>query len=321
MPDKSLRLALLDQARPRPVMLAIAGDSAAGKTTLTRGLTEALGPDRCLSICADDYHRYDREERRDLPFTPLHPDCNHIDILEQHLQLLALGRPILKPNYDHATGTFTRPTYVEPTEFIVVEGLHPLATKLSRACFDVTVFLDPPEAIRHQWKIERDCTKRGYERDQVTAELERREPESAAYIRPQRRWADIVARFAPISGRDDPPGTPLSAELLLRPTIQHPSLADVLPEDRTDTADSAMHLKIIRDADGTPTDCLHVHGHASDEEARQLEKAIWAELDVPGGPPDSLGRIGPDQRSEPLAITQLILLFHLLAARAGRGTP
>ncbi len=312
MPDKILRMARSDASTPRrPVMLAIAGDSAAGKTTLTKGLVEALGEDRCTSICADDYHAYDRVERKELPFTPLHPDCNYLDIMEQHLQLLAMGRPILKPVYNHATGTLDRPEYVEPKEFVIVEGLHPLSTKLSRACFDVTVFLDPPEEIRHQWKVQRDTAKRGYTAEQVVADLVRREPESAAYIRPQRRYADIVARFAPIESRNDPPGTPLSAELLLRPTIQHPSLSSVLTDDHR----TAMHLKIMRDADGTPTDCLHVHGHASTEEARQLEKTIWAELEEDGGPPDSLGRITDDQRSEPLALTQLILLYHLLAAQ------
>lgn len=312
MPDKILRMARSDASTPRrPVMLAIAGDSAAGKTTLTKGLVEALGEDRCTSICADDYHAYDRVERKELPFTPLHPDCNYLDIMEQHLQLLAMGRPILKPVYNHATGTLDRPEYVEPKEFVIVEGLHPLSTKLSRACFDVTVFLDPPEEIRHQWKVQRDTAKRGYTAEQVVADLVRREPESAAYIRPQRRHADIVARFAPIESRNDPPGTPLSAELLLRPTIQHPSLSSVLTDDHR----TAMHLKIMRDADGTPTDCLHVHGHASTEEARQLEKTIWAELEEDGGPPDSLGRITDDQRSEPLALTQLILLYHLLAAQ------
>lgn len=310
MPDKFIRMSRSASSDTRPVMLAIAGDSAAGKTTLTQGLAEALGADRCTSICVDDYHRYDREERKSKPFTPLHPDCNHVDIMEQHLQLLALGRPILKPVYDHSTGTFTRPQYVLPREFVIVEGLHPLSTKLSRACFDVTVFLDPPEEIRREWKLQRDSSKRGYTPEQVCAELNRREPESEAYIRPQRRHADIVVRFAPIASRVDPPGTPLSSEMLLRPTIQHPSLSSLLTDDHR----TAMHLKIIRDKDGTPTDCLHVHGHASNEEARQLEKAIWSELDEPGGPPDGLGVVGDGDRSEPLAITQLILLFHMLAA-------
>jgi phosphoribulokinase len=299
-----------DGVGPRPVMLAIAGDSASGKTTLTNGLVEALGEERCTAICADDYHRYDRDERKTKPFTPLHPDCNYLDILGQHLELLSRGRPILKPVYDHTSGTFTRPAYVEPREFVIVEGLHPLSTELARSCFDVTVFLDPPEEIRHQWKTERDCAKRGYTREQVVADLVRREPESEAYIRPQRGSADIVARFAPITTRNDPPDTPLSAELLLRPTIRHPSLSAVLNDDNR----TAMHLKIVTDTDGTPTECLHVHGHASTEEARLLEKAIWAELEVEGGPPESLGLIGDDRRSEPLAITQLILLYHLLSA-------
>lgn len=312
MPDKIIKMTRsLTDGSPRPVMLAIAGDSASGKTTLTKGLVEAIGEDRCTSICVDDYHRYDRAERKHLPFTPLHPDCNYIDIMEQHMQLLALGRPILKPVYDHSTGTFTRPQYIEPKEFVIIEGLHPLSTKLLRACFDVKVFLDPPEEIRRGWKVKRDTGKRGYTVDQVLAELERREPESEAFIRPQRRHADIVVRFAPIPSRQDPPGTPLSAELLLRPTIQHPSMTSVLTDDHR----TAMHLKIMRDQDGTPTDCLHVHGHASSEEAKQLEKVIWEELAADGGPPDHIGEINPGERSEPLALTQLILLYHMLTAR------
>src|SRR5215210_5474029 len=52
------------QTQTRPIMLAIAGDSASGKTTITKGLVEALGADRITSICVDDYHRYDRIERK-----------------------------------------------------------------------------------------------------------------------------------------------------------------------------------------------------------------------------------------------------------------
>jgi len=314
MPHKVLRIRRAQvEPQSRPVMLAIAGDSATGKTTLTKGLVEALGPDRATSICVDDYHRYDREERRHLPFTPLNPECNYVQIMEQHLQLLATGHPILKPVYDHRTGSLVRPELVEPREFVIVEGLLPLSTRLARACFDVAVYLDPPEAIRHQWKIKRDCNDRGYTPEQVVAELERREPESAAFIRPQREEADIVIRFAPIEGRDDPPGTPLSAEVALRPTIRHPDISRVLGEEH-----HAMHVKLARDADGRPIDALHVHGYASREDSRVLEKAIWEQLEVDHPFPESLGRLGGAQRSEPLAIAQLLLLYHLLDNRPDR---
>lgn len=297
----------------RPVMLGIVGDSAAGKTTLTRGIAQALGEERSVSVGVDDYHRHERTERAELPFTPLHPAGNHIDIMEQHLQLLATGQPVLKPVYDHATGTLRRPRYVAPRELVVVEGLHALSSRLSRACFDITVFLDPPEEVRRGWKVARDTARRGYTEGAVLAELERREPESAAFIRPQRRWADIVVRFAPEPGSR--PGAPLSAELLLRPTIQHPDLRSVLP----DSPWSPMHVRVIRDEDGTPTDSVRISGDAPTEEVRRLEKVIWSEAVGAGPLPEGLGVVGDGAHSAPLALTQLILLFHVLRAREQLG--
>ncbi len=347
------------QTSTRPIMLAIAGDSAAGKTTITKGLVEALGPDRITSICVDDYHRYDRVERKSLPFTPLHPDCNYIEVMEQHLQLLAMGNPILKPVYNHSDGRLGRPVLVEPREFVIVEGLLPLYSKLARACFDATVYLDPPEPVRFHWKEARDTSKRGYEPDEVKKDLAKREVESAAFIRPQRANADIVVRFSPIPSRDEIPEdledafgpapakpeaaadleeyreecakefeaswqalekweqageTPLSATLLLRPTIPHPSLTRILTDDHRE----AMHLKLDRDEFGKPLDALHIHSYARREITREVEEQIWRELAADEVIPESLGTIEAGDRSEPLAITQLILLYHLFQAREGR---
>ena len=295
----------------RPIMLAIAGDSGTGKTTITAGLVEALGKERITSVGADDYHRYDREERKSLPFTPLHPDCNYIDIMEQHLRHLAQGEPILKPVYNHDTGELERPEYVEPREFVIVEGLLPLHTRASRASFDITVFLDPPEDIRIAWKLRRDTTKRGYTEEQVRKELEKREPESAEFIRPQRARADIVVRFEPIAERGEGPDDPLSAKLMLRPTISHPDLTSIL----TDDVREAMHLSLRRDEYGKPVDSVHIHSHAEREQTKKVEEAIWRELGVDEPVPESLGHLDPDTRDEPLALTQLLLLYHLIQAK------
>ncbi|MEA2902299.1 MAG: phosphoribulokinase [Actinomycetota bacterium] len=315
MPDKQVNIQRAwrnnGDGPGRPIMLAIAGDSAAGKTTITKGLVNALGSDRITSICVDDYHKYDRIERKTKTFTPLHPDCNYVDIMEQHLQLLALGQPILKPVYNHKDGTLGRPVLVEPREFVIIEGLLPLFTKLARACFDVSVYLDPPEPIRYEWKIKRDTQKRGYTEQAVRDDLDKREPESAAYIRPQRSAADIVMRFDRIEGRD--PTEPLSASLLLRPTISHPDLANILTEDHR----QAMHLRLTRDEDGKPVDSLHIHSYADREITRDVEQSIWKQLGVDDQIPDSLGVIEDGERSEPLAISQLILLYHLFQAQLG----
>ena len=59
---------------PRPTILGVVGDSAAGKTTLTRGLVRILGEDKVTHVCTDDYHRYDRKQRAERNITPLDPD-------------------------------------------------------------------------------------------------------------------------------------------------------------------------------------------------------------------------------------------------------
>jgi phosphoribulokinase len=315
MPDKQMAIQRSWRANgdrhSRPAVLSIAGDSASGKTTLTQGLVQALGADRITAICVDDYHRYDRQERCSQPFTPLHPECNYVAIMEQHLQLLAVGQPVLKPVYSHADGTLGRPLLVEPRQFVVIEGLLSLHTKLARACADATVYLDPPEPIRRTWKVRRDTENRGYSADQVRADLARREPESAAYIRPQRAFADIVVQVSPITERGESLDDDLSATLLLRPTIRHPDLSAILG----DHAREAVHLKLTRDEDGKPVDALHIHGYARREMTRLLEEAIWAELGIAEPLPEQLGMIAPGRRSESLALTQLILLFHLFMAQ------
>jgi phosphoribulokinase len=219
-----------------------------------------------------------------------------------------MGEPILKPVYDHSTGLLTRPELVEPREFVIAEGLLPLHTSLARACFDVKVYVDPGEPIRREWKVRRDTEDRGYTSEQVLAELARREPESAQFIRPQRREADIAVSFGPIYERHDPPGTPLSATLLMRPTIRHPNFAKLIAE----VPPSVAHLKLMRDVDGSPADALHIHGYAPDGEAEVLAKAIWDGLDVDQPLPDCLGVIDETRRSEPLRLAQLLLFYHLM---------
>ncbi len=297
----------------RPILLGIVGDSAAGKSTLTAGLVKVLGPERVTHVCTDDYHRYDRRERAKLNITPLHPECNYIDILELHLERLHYGQPILKPVYDHATGTFVRPQYLQPTEFVVVEGLLGFHTAVMRQFYDVKVFLDPPEDLRRLWKFKRDTTKRGYTMEQVGAEMERREADSAGFIRPQREFADIIVRFSPPKGvSPEAADGHLDARLVLRPTIPHPDLSYLAGD--ADSA-SGARLSLGRDC-GRPVDILEVEGNVSTEAAAKLESKIWQHMTEL--PPISGQEFGEYQdrtetrHSDPLALTQLLLTYHLL---------
>ncbi|MGZ4430280.1 MAG: phosphoribulokinase [Gaiellales bacterium] len=295
---------------PRPIILGVVGDSASGKTTLTRGLTRLLGHGQLTRVCLDDYHRLDRRQRAREGLTPLDPAANHMDIMAQHLRLLRAGEPVLKPTYRHADGSFGAPVYVRPGTFVIVEGLLGYHSADLRECFDVRVFLDPPESLRRRWKVARDCTRRGYTTDQVLAELDRRETDSETYIRPQRAQADMVVRFTPPPGADEADATHLDAHLLLRPSLPHPDLSDVVGGGE----DGLELLTLNGDQD------LRVPGRLSPATALELEERIWEHMHFASHlRSERLGEftIGTElHRSDSLALVQLLVLYHLVTAHA-----
>ena len=297
----------------RPILIGIVGDSAAGKTTLSRGLVQLLGPDRVTHVCTDDYHKFDRRERAELGITALHPDCNYLDVMELHLERLHYGQPILKPVYDHSTGTLVRPEYVQPKQFVIVEGLLGFYTSVMRQFYDVKVYLNPPEDLRTVWKIKRDTTKRGYTPEQVRAELVKREPDSRDFIRPQRKHSDIVVQFYPPPGvAPEEAGPQLNVRLTLRPTIPHPDLSYLVEREG---AEAGIRLQLGR-ADGLPADFLEIDGNVTAEHAQELEDVIWRHLpDLQPLREDMLGEYQDrteTKHSHPLALTQLLLTYHLL---------
>ena len=306
----------------RSILLGVVGDSAAGKTTLTRGLVRVLGEDSVTHICVDDYHRYDRRQRAERNITPLHPDCNYMDIMAQHLSHLRAADPFLKPVYQHHDGTFGPLVRIDPKRFSVVEGLLGYYTEEMRSLFDVRIFLAPPEDLRRRWKVQRDCSRRGYTTDQVLSELDRREPDSQAFIRPQRQHADIVVSFLPNSGSFGDQEH-LDAELVLRPTLKHPDFRSVLDGE----ADASGGIKITELGDEVH---LHISGRLDRERAEAIEEMIWSGLHFASHlRSERLGEftIGTDlHRSESLALIQLLILYHLFTATAsaaldGVGAP
>jgi phosphoribulokinase len=290
----------------RPIVLGVVGDSGAGKTTLTRGLVRVLGDGNVAHLSADDYHRYDRHERRSLGVSPLHPDANYLDVLTQHLGHLRRGQPVLKPVYDHRTGTLGRPRYLRPARYLVVEGLLSFHTETLRTAHDVRVFLAPPEELRRAWKLKRDCTRRGYTTDQVLWELDHRERDAEAFIRPQQAHADIVVSFRPRRG--DP--AHLDAEVVLRDTLPHPDLAPLL-DDSADGPCLERHERHF---------LLRIPGNIEPDHAAVLEEAVWERMSFASHlRVRRLGEftVGTDLlRSESLALVQVILLYHLVSARA-----
>lgn len=308
----------------QPIILGVVGDSAAGKSTLSGGIAAILGLDRVAIVQADDYHRHSRAERHRLGLTALDPTANHVDILEQHLCLLRRGQPILKPVYDHATGGLAVPERLEPKPFVIVEGLLAYHSRAMRDCFDVKVFVEPDEGLRGRWKLVRDCAERGYLPDQVRQSLAQREADSISHIQPQRTFADIVVRFTPPAGDQAGPGlvaappeqddSRLNARHLLRPTLPHPDLGPVLDAG----GKGGFHLALARDSDGKPVDMLDISGTIDGRRAKAVEDLLWSLIPEASHLRAPLGRFtdasGKTASSHPLALSQLLITYHLVKA-------
>lgn len=177
-------------------VIGVAGDSGSGKTTFTRAIREILGDDLVSTITLDDYHRYDRQERRERGITPLIPEANDLDLLADHICALKRGECISKPVYNHDNGTFDPPVPFRPSKVLILEGLHTFFTPALRRLIDVSIFVDPDPRVKRLWKLRRDMEKRGYAKEEVIAEMKEREPDYARYIAPQRRFSDAVVQIA-----------------------------------------------------------------------------------------------------------------------------
>jgi phosphoribulokinase len=172
--------------------IGVVGDSGSGKTTFTKGVRNIFGDDLVSTITLDDYHSLDRAGRLAAGVTPLDPRANRIALIEQDLIQLKRGVPIMKPCYNHESGTFDPPAIFRPKKILILEGLHTLFTDTLRRYLDFTLFVDPDREVKYDWKIRRDMSRRGYTRAQVLREIAEREPDYERYIAPQREFADAV---------------------------------------------------------------------------------------------------------------------------------
>ena len=306
---------IYDYELKRPIMLGVVGDSATGKTTLTHGIQQLLGEERVTVICIDDYHKYNRDQRKENKLTPLNPLCNYMDIMTQHMRLLRNGKPILKPVYNHSRGDFDAPVYIRPTEYVIIEGLLGFYSKELRDVFDVRVYLDPSEELRTRWKVQRDTTKRGYTPEQVLADMKSREPDSTAYIRPQRAYADSIISFYPNDENEQKSDSFLNVKLTMMGNLDHPDFSKVVSQP-----DGSNGVKLTRGREsGRLAEFVDIYGNISEQKALKLERYILDELELKGHNPETeLGEYTAGmvtQRSHPLALTQLFLAYHLLRAK------
>lgn len=185
--------------RLKPLRIGVAGDSGAGKNTLTAALQALFGYERVTVVEGDNYHKWERGDANWSRLTHLDPRANDVISMSRHASALSEGRPVLFSEYSHQSGRFQSPRELRPSRTLVVQGLHTFFLRGMRDHFDLKIYLDPAPLLRRAWKVRRDVGARGADRTKVLRDLESRAADSEAYIRSQRVHADLIVEFGPAS--------------------------------------------------------------------------------------------------------------------------
>lgn len=186
----------LYQRGGRSFVIGIAGDSGAGKTKLLEKIEHLFGTGKdVLFLEGDSAHRWARGDENWEQYTALDPKANYLYQQAENIRRLKRGNWIVRREYNHDTGEFTEEKRVAAKKYIVLCGLHSLYLPILRDELDLKIFMDTDKELRNYWKIQRDTAKRGYTKEAIVAQIEKRIPDAEKYIYPQKQFADLIITY------------------------------------------------------------------------------------------------------------------------------
>jgi len=180
----------------KPLVIGVAGGTGAGKTTVTRAITEAVGRDHVSLLPEDAYYREYRQlseaERAAINWD--HPDSIEVELLVAHIRQLREGQTVRRPVYDFAAYARSSAIVpVEPRPVLIVEGILIFVDPRLRAMFDVKVFVDTDADLRFIRRLQRDVQERGRSVESVVHQyLTTVRPMHIAFVEPSKRYADVI---------------------------------------------------------------------------------------------------------------------------------
>lgn len=177
-----------------PRILAIAGGSCSGKSTLAAYLRDYIGAAHCRVVRQDDYY-HDIRERGGSPMVNFDiPEALDFDLLRENLMAFKQNKSAALPTYDFTTHQRRTPTEPRnPRPLIIIEGILLLSQPQLRYIFDHSLYIKCGTELRLSRRIERDTTERGRSREDVLRQLhEQVEPAHQTHVSPSQIHADMV---------------------------------------------------------------------------------------------------------------------------------
>lgn len=178
------------------MLIAIAGASGSGKTTISQVIQQHYSDDRCLTMSADNYYKdfshLSQTERDKINFD--HPDSLDFELLAEHLQQLKQGQSIDMPIYDFATHTRQKQTlHISPKPMIILEGILILHPPCLTRLYDTKIFVDADADVCLVRRLRRDITERGRNMEDILTQYTQHvKPMFHAFVKPCKASADWV---------------------------------------------------------------------------------------------------------------------------------
>jgi len=178
------------------MVVGVGGDSCVGKSTFVTSIEKIVGTENMTCLNGDDAHKWERGDPQWRTLTHLNPKANFVHKDMEHMLSLLRGETIERKSYDHTKGMFLLPERVEPKGLIVFQGLLPFVLEEMRRLYDVKIYIEADDTSRITWKLKRDVEHRGYTRETVRSEIDKRKSDAEKYIYPQREFADWVVQYS-----------------------------------------------------------------------------------------------------------------------------
>lgn len=183
-------------ARPRPVVIGVAGGTGSGKTTVANEIVKALGTESIAMIPQDAYYKdqghLSYEERIQTNYD--HPLAFDTDLLIKHLDQLLNDQSVEMPVYDFKQHTRSKETIrIEPKNVVIVEGILVLEDERLRKRMDIKLFVDTDADVRIIRRLLRDIQYRGRTLNSVVDQyLQLVRPMHEQFVEPTKKYADII---------------------------------------------------------------------------------------------------------------------------------
>ena len=184
-------------AHSTPLVLAIAGGTGAGKTTIVRALTKRIGTSEVVVLDQDSYYKGQTQILEPVDADNFdHPARIDHDLLLEQLDALMRGQPIQKPRYDFATHSRLAQTdYIQGAKTIVIEGLFAYWDLRIRSRSHCNIFVDAGADLRLIRRLQRDLKERSRTMEGILEQyLNTVRPMHTKHIEPLKELADVIIR-------------------------------------------------------------------------------------------------------------------------------